>query len=121
MAKEVLTKLSDNDLAQVCGGQIYAATENNLTRWYVPCPPDNEYDYSGWFSTEEGAVTYAHVNGLWLDITHCESYKQARAAAEARGALYGCVKNVPYYMNAQKWDKQLMELNKHGKVSPFSY
>lgn len=121
MAKEVLTKLSNDDLKHVCSGQIYFATGEKGPRWYVPTPPSNKYDYSGWFSTKKGAVNYARVNGLWLDITPCESYKQASAAAEASGALYCCVKNVPYYMNAQKWNEQLMELNKHGKVSPFSY
>ncbi len=125
MAKEVLTKLSDDDLAQVCGGQIYAATEGNVTRWYVATPPGNrniyDYSYSGWFSTEEGAVTYAQVNGLWMDIIPCESYRQARVAAAAKGVLYEIRGKVPNQMNPSKWEEQLTELIWCGKVTPFSY
>lgn len=125
MAKEVLTKLSNDDLKHVCGGQIYAATENNVTRWYVPSPPCNRdifaYSYSGWFSTEQGAVIYARVNGLWLDITPCESYRQARGAAAAKGVLYETRNEAPSQMNPSKWEAQLTELTWCGRVAPFNY
>ena len=121
MAKEVLTKLSNDDLAQVCGGQIYAATEGNVTRWYVPSPPGNTISYSGWFSTEEGAVTYARVNGLWMDITPCDDFRQARVAAAAKGVLYEIRGKVPNQMNPSKWEDQRRELSLSKKVSPFSY
>ncbi len=125
MAKEVLTKLSDNDLAQVCGGQIYFATGENGPRWYVPSPTCNrniyDYSYSGWFSTEEGAVTYARVNGLWMDVTPCESYQQASDAAEAKGVLYEIRGKAPNQMNPSKWEEQLTELIWYGKVTRFSY
>ncbi len=125
MAKEVLTKLSDDDLAQVCGGQIYAATEGNVTRWYVPSPPCNrniyDYSYGGWFSTKIGALNYARSNGLWMDITPCESYRQARVAAAAKGVLYEIRGKVPNQMNPSKWEEQLTELIFSKKVSPFSY
>lgn len=121
MAKEVLTKLSNNDLAQVCGGQLYFATGEKGPRWYAPTPPGNTISYSGWFSTEQGAVTYARVNGLWMDITPCDDYRQARVAAAAKGVLYEIIGKVPNQMNPSKWEDQLTELILSKKVSPFSY
>lgn len=120
MAKEVLTKLSNDDLAQVCGGQIYSATEGNVTKYFVPTPPKDKYKVR-FFDTEQLALNYTKINGLWMDTTECDSYQQATAAAAAKSDFYCCVNNIPSKMNAQKWNEQLMELNKLGKVSPFSY
>lgn len=121
MAKEVLTKLSNDDLVQVCGGQIYFATGGKGARWYVPTPPSNKYAYSGWFTTEKGAVNYARVNGLWLDVTRCESYRQARLAAEAYGIWFNILRRVPKETSPEKWDAQYMELTFSNKVSSFNY
>lgn len=121
MAREVLTKLSNDDLVQVCGGQIYAATEGNVTRWYVPTPPGSKTRYSGYFTTEIGALNYARTNGLWMDTTTCESYHQASVAASAKGIFYEIQEKVPSQMNPSKWNGQLTEFFWHNKVSPFSY
>ena len=120
MAKEVLTKLSDNDLAQVCGGQIYAATEGNVTKYFVPTPPKDKYKVR-LFETEQLALNYTKNNGLWMDTTECDSYQQATAAAAAKSDFYYCVKNIPSNMNAQKWYDQYTEFIFGKKVSPFSY
>lgn len=120
MAKEVLTKLSNDDLAQVCGGQIYAATEGNVTKYFVPTPPKDKYKVR-FFETEQLALNYTKNNGLWMDTTYCDSYRQATAAAAAKSCFYYCVNDVPCHMNAQKWEGQYTDLIFCGKVSSFSY
>ena len=120
MAKEVLTKLSNDDLAQVCGGQIYAATEGNVTKYFTPTPPKDKYR-ARVFDTEQKALEYTKDNGLWMDTTPCESYHQATAAAVAKSDFYYYVNNVPFNMNARKWEDQYEKLISSKKVSPFSY
>ena len=120
MAKEVLTKLSNDDLAQVCGGQIYSAKEGNVTKYFVPTPPKDKYKVS-FFETEQLALDYAKKKGLWMDTTECDSYQQATAAAAAKSDFYCCVNNIPSQMNPSKWQAQLTELIFCKKVSPFSY
>lgn len=120
MAKEVLTKLSNDDLKNVCGGQIYAAMGEKGPRWYVPTPRGNKYAYSVCFSTENGAVNYARVKGLWFDITSCASYQQAKMAAEAYGFWYD-IQDVPAETSPEKWNAQYGDFNKTKRVSSFNY
>ena len=120
MAKDVLTKLSNDDLAQVCGGQIYAATEGNVTKYFVPTPPKDKYR-ARFFETEQLALNYAGKNGLLMNTTRCDSYKKARNNAIAKSESYRSENAVPSDLYPDDWQCQYIELLFGVTISPFSY
>ena len=120
MAKEVLTKLSNDDLAQVCGGQIYAATEGNVTKYFTPTPPKDKYR-ARVFNTEQMALEYTSQNGLFMNTNSCPSYQQAMAEANSMSEFYRSENAVPSYLYSDAWQGQYIEFLFGVTISPFSY
>lgn len=120
MAKEVLSKLSNDDLVQVCGGQIYTATEGNVTKYFVPAPPKDKYR-ARFFDTEQKALEYASKKGLFMNTNSCQSYQQARAEATSMSEIYHSKNAVPSDLYPDDWQCQYIELLFGVTISPFSY
>ena len=120
MAKEVLTKLSNDDLAQVCGGQIYAATEGNVTKYFVPTPPNDKYR-ARFFETEQLALEYASKNGLFMHTVICQDYQEAINGATAKRKSYHSQNAVPSDLYPNDWQCQYIEFLFGVTISPLSY
>lgn len=119
MSRQVLTKLNENDLKNICGGQIYSATGNNGKLFFVPSV--NTTKSYNCFSTRAKALSCAKMNGLWLDETSCDSYLQASLAASSYTTWYKMRGSVPREMNPNKWQDQYFDLQWRNEVDSFVY
>ena len=92
MMHETLKKLTDEDLANVCGGQIYKFfLEDNKTPQYILATLADPIIYNSFLEAANDAPNYMYVN-----IATCASREVAEEKAKKDADIYYVISVFPF-------------------------
>lgn len=92
MMHETMKRLTNDDLANVCGGQIYKFfLEDNKTPKYVLATLKKPVIYNSFLDAVRDAPNYMYVN-----IVKCASHEEAVEKATIDADIYSVISVFPF-------------------------
>lgn len=92
MMHETMKRLTNDDLANVCGGQIYKVyLEDNKKPEYILATPTGPVKYASFLKAAKDAPNYMYVN-----IEVCESLEDAEEKAKKDSEIYSVISVFPF-------------------------
>lgn len=91
MMNKTLKRLTDEDLVNICGGQIYKVRKGNKKPIYFLPTPEGYKEYNDFKSAVKSAPDYVFIN-----LVECSSCEEAIEKAEKDAEIYSVISVFPF-------------------------